>query len=80
MNKWVEIDLGRSLKIALITSGFKQDDIAGMLGVSKQQVSSWATKGSISVKNVSRISRALGFKVSQFIELGEADWKPNRRG
>ena len=71
MREYKEIDLGKSLKMSLIATGFRQDDIAAMLGVSKQQVSAWATKGGISVKNISRISRALGLKVSEFIALGE---------
>jgi len=71
MYAYKEIDLGKSLKLSLIATSYRQDDIAAMLGVSKQQVSAWATKGSISVKNISRISRALGIRVSVFIALGE---------
>ena len=80
MYEYTEINLGKSLKISLITTGYKQDDVAAMLGVSKQQVSVWATKGGISVNNISRISRALGLKVSEFIALGERQAVSNIRG
>lgn len=65
------MNLGLSLKIALAKKGIKSKDLAEALKTTAPQVSIWCKTGEISKYNLVKISRFFGYKVSEFVALGE---------
>lgn len=67
------MNIGKSLRIAIATSGIRQGEVAEMSGITASYVSSIANgrvKPSLDI--IEKISRdAFGIKVSEFIALGE---------
>lgn len=66
-----EMNIGKSLKLALIEKDQTQTWLAAEMGRYPQQISKWANSGTMQVKNLEEICQHLGMKVSEFIKLGE---------
>lgn len=66
------MDFGKSLKIALLQRGMKQKDLADQMQVSRPYISAIANnKKHFTKANLISIPKHLGYKVSEFIALGE---------
>ena len=66
------MDLGKSIKIALINKEMSQSELAERLQVSEQYISNLATGSRFPGRNqIERLADVLGYKVSEFIALGE---------
>jgi len=66
------MDLGKSIKIALINRGMTQSELAERLGVSDGYISNLATGSRFPGRNqIEKLANELGYKVSEFIALGE---------
>jgi transcriptional regulator with XRE-family HTH domain len=65
------MDLGKSIKIALIKKGVLHKQMAEDLGISPQQVSLWIRRGRLSQDNLRSVASYFQMPVSQFIALGE---------
>lgn len=66
------MNIGKSLKIALINKGMKSKELAAEMGVSCAHVSAIATGVKIpSLHKLAVICNFLDYKVSVFIALGE---------
>ncbi len=66
------MNIGKSLKIALIEKDMKSKDLASSMGVSQPYVSSVANNSkSVSIRLISQMASCLGYSVSEFIALGE---------
>ena len=66
------MNVGKSIKLALINSDMKSKDLAAKMGVSPSYISGLANASkNPSITTVMRISLALGLQVSEFIALGE---------
>lgn len=65
------MDLKKSFKIALAMRGKKQKELASEMKVTESYISSLCNNGSISVKKIDEMSERLGFKLWEFIKLGE---------
>jgi DNA-binding Xre family transcriptional regulator len=65
------MNLGKSLKIALIKAELSQIELAEKIGVSKQQVNNWTRADGIRSTNLNKVCNALNLSVSEFIALGE---------
>ena len=63
--------LGKSLKIALVTKGIKNKDLAEHLGIYPEQVSAWISSGNMNHVNLLKICQFLELKVSEFVALSE---------
>ncbi len=67
------MDIGKSLKLALIHQGKTQSEIAASMGVSRAYVSAIANnEKTLSLSKLSFMSSIIGMPVSEFIALGEA--------
>lgn len=66
------MNIGRSLKIALAVRGKTQGDLALDLDCAQSNISYWVNrKSNINLTTVERLASGLGYKVSEFIALGE---------
>ena len=66
------MDIGRSLKIALVLRNKTQTELAGEIGCAQSHISYWAGRGTkLNLSTVERIASALDYSVSEFIALGE---------
>jgi len=65
------MNLSKSLKIALASSGIKNKDLAEQLGTTTQQVSNWIKRGTIKQSSIIAICNVFNMSVSEFIALGE---------
>jgi transcriptional regulator with XRE-family HTH domain len=66
------MNVGKSIKIALINSEMKSKDLADKMGVSPSYISGLANASkNPSIVTVMRIAIALDLQVSEFIALGE---------
>ena len=66
------MNIGKSLKIALIEKDMKSKDLASSMGVSQPYVSSVANNSkAVSIRLISQMASCLGYSVSEFIALGE---------
>ena len=65
------MNVGNSLKIALLRRGKTQTQLARELGKHVQWVNGIANKKMASMASVEMISAALDMKVSEFLALGE---------
>lgn len=65
------MNVGKSLKIALVKQGISQTDLAKKMGVHIQWVNKLANNESASQATIVGLAEALDMKVSEFIALGE---------
>lgn len=65
------MNIKKSLKTALIKENMKQKDLALMLDVSEQTLSSWLSRDKISSDRIKQISDVFNLKSSEFIAFGE---------
>lgn len=65
------MNVGKSLKIALVKQGMSQTELAKKMGVHDQWISKIANSESASQATVVGIAAALGMKASEFVALGE---------
>lgn len=65
------MNVGRSIKIALIKKGMQQADLAEKMGVSKPYISQLAGKDRVGMGTIALLAIALDMKISEFIALGE---------
>lgn len=65
------MDLGKSLKIALVKANKSQSELAKDFGVTRQKVNRWATTGNMTKETIQSLSEYFGLKVSEFVALGE---------
>lgn len=62
---------GKSIKIALLKSNMTKPQLAAILGIHQSGISHMANRDSTSTKNLVRVAKAFGLKVSEFVALGE---------
>lgn len=65
------MNVGKSLKIALIKKGMSQTELAKKMGVHDQWVSKLANSESAAQTTLVGLAEALEMKVSEFVALGE---------
>lgn len=65
------MNVGKSIKIALIKQGMEQRDLAEKMKVSKPYISQLAGKEQIGMGTVVLLAEAFSMKVSDFLALGE---------
>ena len=66
------MNIGKSIKLALLNKDVKSKDLAAKMGVSGAYVSLLANnKKSPTTRVLSHIASSLGYSVSEFIALGE---------
>lgn len=65
------MNVGNSLKVALIKKGMSQTALAEQMGVHVQWVNKLANSQSASQATITTLAEALGMKASEFIALGE---------
>lgn len=67
------MNVGKSLKVALIKREMSQTELAKKMNVHVQWISKLANSQSASQASIVGLSDALGMKVSEFVRLGEDD-------
>lgn len=65
------MNVGKSLKIALVKKGMSQTELAKKMGVHDQWVSKLANSESAAQTTLVGLAEALDMKVSEFVALGE---------
>lgn len=65
------MNIGKSLRIALLKNDMLQADLAARLGIHQSGISRLANRKSMSTETLERAAIAFGMKVSEFIALGE---------
>lgn len=65
------MNLGVSLKMALVKRGKKNKDLAAFLGVHPAQITNWIANGNMNQENLLKVCEYLNMKVSDFIALSE---------
>ena len=65
------MNVGKSLKIALVMRGIKQVELARKLCVGEVYISRLANSDHAGMGTVSKLAKAVGMSVSEFIKLGE---------
>lgn len=74
MNKEFNIQLGAVLKRRRLEKGFSQEYVAGLLGVSKNQVSHWEIgKRSMYAEQLRRYCRILGATMQEVFDEMESE-------
>ena len=65
------MNVGKSIKMALVKADKKQTWLAKQLGISSRQVNKVANSESASGKTIEKMAWVFGMKVSDFLALGE---------
>lgn len=65
------MNFGKSIKIALLKNNMTQPELAKILDLHQSGISHMANRDSTSTKNLVRVAKAFGMKVSEFVALGE---------
>jgi len=65
------MNIGKSLKIALIQNNMEQADLAEKLGIHQSNISRFANCKTITTETLARLAKGVNMKVSDFIKLGE---------
>ena len=65
------MNVGKSIKMALVKAGKKQTWLAEQLGISSRQVSKLASKESASGETIEKMANVFDMKASDFLALGE---------
>ncbi len=65
------MNLEKSFNVALATRDMKKKDLAEQMSVTPSYITQVTKNGALSVGKLEELSKALGYKVWQFIKLGE---------
>lgn len=65
------MDIGKSLKIALLKNNMEQADLANKIGIHQANISKIACGKNITTETLGRLAGAFNMKVSEFVALGE---------
>lgn len=65
------MNLGKSLKIALVKAEKTQAQLADDLGITRQIVNRWATSGNMTRETIELLANYFDLKTSEFVALGE---------
>ena len=65
------MNVGKSIKVALAKRGWKQNQLAAMLGVAPSSLSAIANQRSCTGQTLQKIADAFEMPVSEFVALGE---------
>lgn len=65
------MNIGKSLKIALLQNDMEQSDLAEKLGIHQSNISRIANCKVITTETLGRLAKAFNMKVSDFIAIGE---------
>ena len=65
------MNLEKSFNVALATRDMKKKDLAAQMNVTPSYITQVTKNGGLSVSKLQELSEALGYKVWQFIKLGE---------
>jgi Predicted transcriptional regulator len=65
------MNIGKSLKIALLKNDMTQPDLASKVGIHQANISKVSCGKNITTETLERIATAFDMKVSDFIKLGE---------
>lgn len=65
------MNVGKSIKMALVKAGKKQTWLAEQLGISSRQVNKLASKESASGETIEKMANVFDMKASDFLALGE---------
>ncbi len=65
------MDLEKSFDVALANRRMKKKDFAAQLKVTPTYVTQITTNGSLSIRKLDELARALNYKLWEFIKLGE---------
>ena len=66
------MNLEKSFNVALATRDMKKKDLASQMKVTPSYITQVTKNGSLSVGKLQELSEALGYKVWEFIKLGES--------
>jgi len=68
-----EMNLGKSINLAVIHRGITKSELADKLGVTRTQISRLCAQKTCSGSMLDRLAEVLSMQVSEFIALGEND-------
>ena len=66
-----DMNIGKSLKIALIQNNMEQADLADRMGIHQSNISKISRGKTITTETLQRIAKAFNMKVSEFLAIGE---------
>jgi DNA-binding Xre family transcriptional regulator len=66
-----DMNIGKSLKIALLQNDMEQADLANRMGIHQSNISRIACCKTITTETLERIAKAFDMKVSEFVAIGE---------
>jgi len=69
--KGANMNIGKSLKIALLKNDMEQSDAAEKMGIHQSHVSKISCGKAITTETLARLAKTFDMKVSEFIALGE---------
>lgn len=68
------MNIGRSIKIAMAYNGFTTSKLANLISMSQPHVSALSNnRHKANIETIERMAGAMGYKVSEFIALGEEE-------
>lgn len=65
------MNIGKSIKIALLKNNMLQSDLAQKMGVHVSAISRIARNKPITVETLDRLAKTFSMKASEFVALGE---------
>ena len=65
------MNLEKSFNVALAMRGKKQSDLAKEMKVTNSYINQICKNGSLSIRKLDEVSEHLGFKLWEFVKLGE---------
>lgn len=65
------MNIGMSIKLALVKAGKNQRQLASEMGISERQVNKVANRKTASSQTIEKMAAIFGMKASDFIALGE---------
>lgn len=67
----VNMNIGKSLKMALLKNDMEQIDLADKVGIHQSNISKISCGKTITTETLERLAKAFSMSVSDFIKLGE---------
>ena len=65
------MNIGKSIKVALATRETNQSELAPVIGIRQERISKIQNSGKCNIESLEKIATGLGYKMSEFIALGE---------